>query len=406
MKTSYLYLITAGLALSSLAQASEPQDLNLFVRLAKGAIPSVVNISTVSTVRPTAYQDDPQDLFRQFFGNQFTPHNRAPSKAAALGTGFVVDPSGIILTNNHVVAGADEITVQFTENPDEKPTKAKVIGRDPELDIALIRIETPRKLQALPLGDSDALEVGEYVMAVGNPFGNGHSVTHGIVSAKGRNVPGEPLASWLQIDAPINPGNSGGPLLNTKGEVVGINNAIDARAQGIGFAIPINYVKRVLPQLEQHGNVRRGYIGAIIGPLTPEIAEKIAVPKDLRAPFVTQINPGSPAEKAGLQPYDVITAVKDTAVHTPAELVQAITSSNIGQSVALTINRSGQLKTLMIRTQERPQPKSPQPSRIARVRRPIPLDSPSRKRRTVKASSSPTSNREAPGKAQGFVQEM
>jgi serine protease Do len=293
-------------------------------------------------------------LFRQFFGNQFPPSARPHTKSAALGTGFVIDPSGIILTNNHVVAGADEITVQFTENADEKPTKAKVIGRDPELDIALIRVKPPEKLQALALGDSDALEVGEYVMAVGNPFGNGHSVTHGIVSAKGRNVPGEPLASWLQIDAPINPGNSGGPLLNMKGEVVGINNAIDARAQGIGFAIPINYVKQVLAQLEDSGKVQRGYIGAVIGALTPEIAEKIAVPKSLRAPFVTQITPGSPAEKAGLQPYDVITAVKGTQVHTPQDLVRAITSSGIGQSVALTINRAGAEQRLSIRTEQRP----------------------------------------------------
>ena len=338
-----------------------PSDLGIFARLAKKAVPSVVNISTLSTVK-TAYQGggDPEEFFRQFFGNgvpgfQSAPHhNRSLPKAAALGTGFVVDPSGIILTNNHVVAGADEIKVQFTENPDEKPTEGKVIGRDPELDVALIQVKTSRKLEALALGDSDALEVGEYVMAVGNPYGNGHSVTHGIVSAKGRNAPGVPLANWLQIDAPINPGNSGGPLLNMRGEVVGINNAIDARAQGIGFAIPINYVRKVLTQLETNGAVSRGYIGAVIGQLTPEIAEKIGAPKDLRAPFVTQVNPGSPAEKAGLQPYDVVTSVDHSAVHTANELVLAITSNPVGKSVPVTINRSGHERTLSIQTAARP----------------------------------------------------
>jgi serine protease Do len=327
----------------------EPADLNIFVSLAKKAIPSVVNISTLTTVK-AAYHgsgngSDAEDLFRQFFGGGGGPFGQGPGrpgfgqpkipKSAALGSGFVINSSGIILTNNHVVNGADEIKVYFTENPEEKPVDGKVVGRDPELDVALIQVKTPNKLVPLILGDSEALQVGEYVMAVGNPYGNGHSVSHGIVSAKGRMSPGVPLASYLQIDAPINPGNSGGPLLNLRGEVVGINNAIDARAQGIGFAIPINYVKKVLAQLETRGSVERGYIGAMVGPLNAEIAEKVGAPKDLRAPFITQINPGTTAEKAGLQPYDVVTEVDGTPVHSPSDLIAAVTSVPVGKSVPM-----------------------------------------------------------------------
>ena len=171
----------------------------------------------------------------------------------------------------------------FTEAADEEPTTGEVVGRDPEIDVALIKVKTKRELVAVALGDSDALEVGEYVIAVGNPFGQGHSVTHGIISAKGRLAPDFPLASYLQTDAPINPGNSGGPLVNTKGEVIGINNAIEQRAQGISFAIPINLIKKILPQLRTKGTVERGYIGVLVNELTPEHAPKFEVPKSPRA---------------------------------------------------------------------------------------------------------------------------
>jgi serine protease Do len=328
--------------------------------LAKKAIPSVVNISTLTTVKAAYNQDDPAELFRQFFGGGGIPSVRRrgapkhPPKAAALGTGFVIRSDGIILTNNHVVADADEIKIHFTENPEEKPTEGKVIGRDPDLDIALIKVKTPQKLIALPLGDSDALEVGEYVMAVGNPFGNGHSVSHGIVSAKGRESPGVRLAKYVQIDVPINPGNSGGPLLNLKGEVVGINNAIDARAQGIGFTIPINAVKPILNQLESNGKVERGYIGAVVGPLTAEIAEHIGVKSDLQAPLITEVTAGSPAEKAGLKPYDVVMSVDGSSVVTPNDLVMAIASAPVGKKIPIKVSRNGSEKVLFIETAPRP----------------------------------------------------
>jgi serine protease Do len=271
-----------------------------------------------------------------------------------LGTGFVIDGSGLILTNNHVVANADEIKISFTEDPTEKPTDAKVVGRDPDLDVALIRVNTSRKLSPLKLGDSDALEVGEWVAAVGNPFGQGHSLTHGVISAKGRASPDFPLASYMQTDAPINPGNSGGPLVNTNGEVVGINSAIDARAQGIGFAIPINLVKKVLPQLETKGKVARGYLGVSIGSLTPDLAEQVGVAKDTQAAVVSHVYPGSPAARAGIEPYDVILEAGGKPVRSAGDLTTQVAGLEVGSSLPVKISREGHVKSLNIKLGERP----------------------------------------------------
>jgi serine protease Do len=272
----------------------------------------------------------------------------------SLGTGFIIDASGLILTNNHVVAGADEIKINFTEEADEKPTDGEVVGRDVELDVALIRVKTKRQMKPLELGDSDALEVGEYVAAVGNPFGQGHSITHGIISAKGRAAPEFPLAKYLQTDAPINPGNSGGPLLNLKGQVIGINNAIDQRAQGIGFAIPINAVKSVLAQLKDKGSVTRGYIGVLVNPLSPEVAAKIGAPADLVAPFVTHVYPGDPADKAGLRAYDVIVEFNGQRVKSFSDLIASVTLVPVGGTVPVKILRSGKNQTLSLTVTERP----------------------------------------------------
>ena len=339
---------------------------NIFAKLAKEVIPSVVNISTSSTLRPVAEETLPglggeeepgiEDFFQNFgqgFGQHFQPGRRSPRKMMALGSGFIIDSSGIILTNNHVVAGADEIKIQFTENPDEEPTQGKVIARDPELDVALIQVKTNRKLTALTLGDSDRLAVGDYVMAAGNPYGQGHSVSHGIVSAKGRNLPGSPLAKYLQVDAPINPGNSGGPLLNLQGEVVGINNAIDRRAQGIGFAIPINFVKNILSQLETNGKVSRGYIGAVISSMSPEIAEKLGDSKDLHARWsriFCRVGPPI-GQDSNLR---CCWEVDGKPVHLPDDLVMAITSAPIGKPLPLKIKRNGVTETLTIKPQEKP----------------------------------------------------
>jgi serine protease Do len=358
-------------------------DANIFVNLAKKMVPSVVNISSITTAKSPYMQGGTDDVFRKFFGDLFRQYNSrggrggspdddedeggpalppanppgGPSrlpKSLSLGTGFIVDASGLILTNNHVVADADEIKISFTESLDEKPTDAEVVGRDPDLDIALIKVKNKRPMVPVVLGDSDALEVGEYVMAVGNPFGQGHSVTHGIISAKGRFAPDFPLANYLQTDAPINPGNSGGPLINLKGEVIGINNAIDQRAQGIGFAIPINIVKKILPQLRTKGSVSRGYIGVVVDPLTPEIAAKIGVSPDLQGPVVSHVYPGDPADKAGLKPYDVILEFNGQPVHSGNDLIVAVTSVNVGQSVTLKVSRGGKSKSLTIKVGQRP----------------------------------------------------
>lgn len=382
------------------AQPVPGGDVNIFVNLAKKIVPSVVNISTLSTVKTPFGMGGPDDLFRRFFEDFFRRHGgqgapggpggnggedeegpgvppgpggRLP-KAMSLGTGFIIDASGLILTNNHVVAEADEIKIHFTEALDEKPTDGEVVGRDPEIDVALIRVKTKREMVPVVFGDSDTLEVGEYVAAVGNPFGQGHSVTHGIISAKGRLAPDFPLASYLQTDAPINPGNSGGPLINLKGEVIGINNAIEARAQGIGFAIPINVVKKVLPQLKTKGTVSRGYIGVLVNELTPELAPKIGAPKDLQAPFATHVYPGEPADKAGVKPYDVILEFNNKKIRSASELIAAVTAVDVGATVPVKVLRAGTEKTLQIKIGQRPgtqtapvpkkEPKGKQPARI------------------------------------------
>ncbi|NDD90997.1 PDZ domain-containing protein [bacterium] len=362
------------------ASCASAQDVvsggqNVYVELARRVVPSVVNISTLTTVRQPS-PGGPQDPFRRFFEDFFKYHGggqgprgfggeeeddqepalpgRKTPQAMSLGTGFIIDSSGLIITNNHVVAGADEIKITFTEDADEKPTDGEVVGRDPELDVALIKVKSKREMVPLVFGDSDKLAVGEYVAAVGNPFGQGHSVTHGIISAKGRVAPDFPLARYIQTDAPINPGNSGGPLVNLRGEVIGINNAIDQRAQGIGFAIPINAVKSVLEQLKTKGNVARGYIGVLVNDLTPEVAKQIGAPKDLRAPFVTHVYPGEPADRAGLRAYDVILEFAGRSIRSFSDLISSVTAVPVGTSADLKILRQGKEKVLKIQVSERP----------------------------------------------------
>lgn len=370
------------------AMPDMPGDENIFIRLAKKVVPSVVNISTATTIKAPYSRRGPEDMFRKFFeefmgpgfrfdfedtpespdggrngnGRRGGPRGPQPKnlpKAMSLGTGFIIDSSGLILTNNHVVEGADEIKISFTEASDERPTDGEVVGRDPEMDVALIRVKSKRQMNPLAFGDSDSIQVGAYVLAVGNPFGQGHSVTHGIISAKGRSAPEFPLATYLQTDAPINPGNSGGPLVNLKGEVIGINNAIDVRAQGIGFAIPINSVKQNLGQLKDKGRVERGYIGILAADLSSSIAEKIGASKDLQAPFVTSVTPGDPAEKAGIKPYDVILEVNGIPVHSSSELVKSITAVKVGDVAQVKILRDGKEQKVKVKVAKRPGAKEP-----------------------------------------------
>jgi serine protease Do len=359
--------VTATVAPASVAAP------DLFVSIADRLTPSVVNIFTSKNYRVHRFGPgpgfgpgfgggaDPNEFWRRFFGEigpdigagagagagggvpRGDSQGEAVPQAMALGSGFVVesdDDGGLILTNNHVIASADDVKVKFTEEDGEKETPAKVIGTDPELDIALLRVKTQRKLTAVVLGDSDRLKVGEWIAAMGNPFGHGHSMSHGIVSAKARNLPGA-FGRYLQVDAPINPGNSGGPLVALNGEVVGINNAIDARGQGIGFAIPINAVKALLPQLKSKGHVERGFIGINIEPLRPELARALKAGEVDGSPVVTQVVPGAPAEKAGIQPYDVIVEMDGKAIRSPEALVSAVTSVPVGKQLEAKVLRSG-----------------------------------------------------------------
>ena len=280
-----------------------------FTELAKKASPSVVNISTVKTVRgrglmPMPFgQGDPfRDFFERFFRDQMPRDYRQQS----LGTGFIIDREGYILTNNHVVEMADEIKVKFS---DGKEYDAEIVGRDPKTDLALIKIESDESLQPLFLGDSESLEVGEWVVAIGNPFGLGNTVTAGIVSAKYRQIGAGSYDNFIQTDASINPGNSGGPLLNTSGKVVGINTAIFSQGAGnigIGFAIPVNMAKDLLPQLKR-GRVVRGWLGVMVQKITPELKDKLNL-KDEKGALVADVTQGGPAEKAGIERGDVIVA--------------------------------------------------------------------------------------------------
>ena len=260
-------------------------------------------------------------LYRQFFGDQLPERE---SKEQGLGSGVIVSPDGYILTNNHVIEGADELNVSL---PDDREFKAKVIGADPKTDIAVIKIDA-QNLPTLPLANSDKLRVGDIVFAVGNPLGIGQTVTMGIVSAKGRNNLGlldgvNGYENFIQTDAAINVGNSGGALVDAKGRLVGINSAIVSTSRGnigIGLAIPVNLAAGIMHSLVESGSVTRGYLGVSVDPVTPETAATFNLKKDAKAVIVTAVNPGSPAEKSGLKRYDAILSINDTPVTSVQDL--------------------------------------------------------------------------------------
>lgn len=313
-----------------------PVDIPSLVREVS---PTVVNISTTQVVRfsrprmRSPFGRDPfEDFFNNFFGN--IPREQ---KRRSLGSGFLVSEDGYILTNNHVVEKADEVTVTLLDKEDYK---AKVVGTDPKTDIALIKIQPGKKLPYVRLGDSDRLQIGEWVVAIGNPFGLGHTVTAGIVSAKGRVIGSGPYDDFIQTDASINPGNSGGPLFNLQGEVVGINTAIIQGGQGIGFATPIQMAKSVLGQLKEKGKVTRGWLGVYIQMLTPDMAESLNVPEGKGA-LVADVTKGGPAEKAGIRSGDVIVRFDGQEVEDQHELPQIVASTTPGKKVQVTVVRDG-----------------------------------------------------------------
>jgi serine protease Do len=285
------------------------------------------------------------DFFEHFFGQM--PDRDL--KQQSLGSGFIVDKEGYILTNNHVVDGADDIRVTLL---DGRSYDAEVKGRDAKTDIALIKIKPENGLPVATLGDSDALLVGEWVIAIGNPFGFGHTVTAGVVSAKDRTIGAGPYDAFIQTDASINPGNSGGPLFNARGEVVGINSAIIAAGQGIGFAIPINIARSIMEQLRAKGSVTRGWLGVQIQALTPELRESLQLAAEGGA-LVAGVIKGDPAEKAGLKAGDVIVEFDGRAVRSDRDLVAIVGNTPVGRKAALEVVRDGKRISLEVKIAKR-----------------------------------------------------
>jgi len=309
-----------------------------FAGVAKAAKPSVVNISTTRLVRTRRSSGDPaEDFFRQFFGEGL-PERLA--KQQSLGSGFVISEDGYIATNAHVVQQANEIKVKLS-NGDEYG--AKVVGTDPKTDVALIKIEPRGDLEVAQVGDSEQLEVGDWVMAIGNPFGLAETVTVGIVSAKGRAIGAGPYDDFIQTDASINPGNSGGPLLNMNGEVIGINSAIFSRSGGsvgIGFAIPMNLARRIIDELRTSGKVVRAWLGVQIQPMTAALAQSFGL-DHARGAIIANVEPDSPAARAGLQRGDVILSVDGTEVRDSSKLPVMVQKAGIGNTARLGVLRDG-----------------------------------------------------------------
>ncbi len=330
---------------------------NTFVNIAKEQTPAVVNISTKQKVKPRSHPGAEDERLREFYERYFPKHREMPKEQVrqSLGSGFVVEADGYILTNNHVVEKADEIVVTFGDGSDQINTKefsAKIVASDPKTDIALIKIEGDRPFPTLKLGNSEKLQVGEWVMAIGNPFGFSQSVTVGVVSAKGRVIGAGPYDAFIQTDASINPGNSGGPLLNVKGEVVGISTAIFTGGAsqgniGIGFATPINSVKQIYDDLKE-GAVKRGWLGVMIQPITPEIQKALELADKFGA-LVGDVFDGSPAKEVGMLPGDIIIEFDGEEVQSSDQLPSIVAKRRPGTEVEVNIIRNGDKMTISLK---------------------------------------------------------
>jgi len=364
--SSLLIVIGLGLVSIGILGGEDPSALELFKgeketariesarpesvpELVKRIMPSVISVRSTKLVKPQGRGSrspygpkspfrDREEFLERFFGDM--PPREFPQKNQSLGSGFIVDEQGYILTNNHVIEKAEEIKVILS---DEEEFDAKVVGRDPKTDIALIKIETTKPLQPVTMGDSEKLLVGESVIAIGNPFGLERTVTAGIVSAKGRVIGSGPYDDFIQTDASINPGNNGGPLINMRGEVVAINTAIIAAGQGIGFAIPINMAKQILPQLKEKGKVTRGWLGVMVQKVTRELAKQFGLEK-LEGALVAQVMVDSPAEKAGIQQEDIIIEFDRKKVNKMSDLARIVANTPVGKGVKVKLIRQGEEK--------------------------------------------------------------
>lgn len=341
------YPITAGCAPPPAVQMV-PSN---FTQLAKDCGPSVVNISTVKTLTSGGGRvfehffrgpQGRQDPFGRFFEDFFKNQPQREFKQSSLGSGFVLDKEGYIVTNNHVIKDADEIQVKL-QNGKEYP--AEIIGKDASTDLALIKIKAEVDLPALPLGNSDEMEIGQWVLAIGSPFGLEQTVTAGIISAKGRVIGAGPYDDFIQTDASINPGNSGGPLINMAGEVVGINTAIVAGGDGIGFAIPVNVATDIFAQLKESGEVTRGWLGVAIQDLDEGLKEYYGVASGV---LVAEVFEGDPADKAGIRANDIILSINNESVETSRDLTRMIAGFTVGSKVKVKVNRDGKTKTFTV----------------------------------------------------------
>ncbi len=329
-----------------------------FADLAERLLPSVVNISTTQTVQnrgslPEGMPQFPpgspfEDFFKEFFERQQRGEgNRPPRQVSSLGSGFIVDVRGYVVTNNHVIAEADQVRVILHDNTE---LEAKVVGRDPEIDIAVLKVEPKngRQLSAVQWGDSDKIRVGEWTLAIGNPFGLGGTVTAGIVSARGRDINAGRYDDFLQTDASINKGNSGGPLFDKNGNVIGINTAIFSQTGGsigIGFAVPANLAKPVVQQLIEFGRTKRGWLGVQIQSVTDEMVEALGL-QQARGALVAKVVPGGPAQKAGIDSGDVIVSFDGKAIATTNALTRSVAETPVGKTVNVDIVRKGKRQTV------------------------------------------------------------
>lgn len=349
--------VAVFMAVTLVSQAVAGINLPSISPLVKQVGPAVVNISTERVVKdqlglpgmPREFQEF-FEQFGPFFGPQGGTRERLQS---ALGTGFIISKDGYIVTNNHVVQNADKIYVTLSDkNPKDDKVTAKVIGLDPETDLALLKIDVKNDLPYVKFGDSDKMEVGDWVVAIGNPFGLSNTVTTGIVSAKGRDIHAGPYDNFIQTDASINPGNSGGPLLNLNGEVIGINTAIAASGQGIGFAIPSKLASSIIDQLKSGQKVSRGWIGVTIQDLDEVTAKALGL-KEAKGALIGSVMPNEPAAKAGLKSGDIVIKIENTAITSASDLTKVIASYKPNSKIRVTAIRDGKEKQFTVTLGER-----------------------------------------------------
>lgn len=340
-----------SLLLPSAGAAQAVAGYPSFADLAERLLPSVVNISTLHDREA----DEPENNIETSVETIF---NREKSNQVSLGSGFIIDENGYIITNNHVIDKASAITVVLADNT---TAEAVIIGKDPKTDIALIKIDADIKLQPVKFGNSDKIRIGDWVLAIGNPFGLGGSVTAGIVSAKSRDIEAGPYDSFIQTDASINQGSSGGPMFNMAGEVIGVNTAIfstNGGSMGVGFAIPVNLIDFVINQLKENGVVQRGWIGVKMQPAGPDIADSVGLP-EVKGVLISSVNENSPAEKAGIKAGDIVLKFNGILIDDTKNLSRMVAESPVGKAAAFEIWQDGKVISLQVPVEEMPLPEYP-----------------------------------------------